>query len=234
MSISTQYIQAAAASYSNAILQSQPTRYVATTSTNSSDSSTEEDSNVQGRDTVSLSPNGLRLSQNPPDSAKKVQQSPESANNGMTPDEQRMILELKKRDLEVKNHEQAHLAAAGQYAAGGPSYTYQTGPDGKRYAVGGEVPIDTGKERTPEQTIQKMRAVRAAALAPANPSGADRQIAATASSREAEARQEMQKEQGSETGLDAQDGTSSSEQTASENDRAANTTHRSFVAAEAG
>ncbi|MEQ9335590.1 MAG: putative metalloprotease CJM1_0395 family protein, partial [Miltoncostaeaceae bacterium] len=30
-----------------------------------------------------------------------------------------------------------HAAAGGQYA-GAPSFTYQTGPDGKRYAVGGE------------------------------------------------------------------------------------------------
>ncbi|NOQ47505.1 MAG: catalase, partial [Desulfobulbaceae bacterium] len=108
--------------------------------------------------------------------------------------------ELKQRDREVRAHEQAHLANAGQYA-GGPSYSYQQGPDGKRYAVGGEVPIDVSKKRTPEQTIQKMRTVRRAALAPANPSSADRSIAASASRKEAEARRELQNEK---TGTDAQ------------------------------
>ncbi len=109
--------------------------------------------------------------------------------------ELRMVERLKMRDREVKAHEMAHLANAGQYAAGGPSYTYQQGPDGRRYAVGGEVPIDISGERTPEETIRKMRTVRRAAMAPANPSSADRNIAAMASRKEAEARQELAREQ---------------------------------------
>ena len=72
------------------------------------------------------------------------------------------------------------MAAGGQYA-GSPSYSYTTGPDGQRYASGGSVPIDSSPvSGDPQATIQKMRQVRAAALAPANPSGADRQIAAQA------------------------------------------------------
>jgi hypothetical protein len=55
--------------------------------------------------------------------------------------EQHVVEELRKRDREVRSHEQAHLAAAGSLASGGPTLTYQVGPDGKRYAVGGEVPI---------------------------------------------------------------------------------------------
>ncbi|MFP7755537.1 putative metalloprotease CJM1_0395 family protein [Thermodesulfobacteriota bacterium B35] len=109
--------------------------------------------------------------------------------------ELRMVERLKLRDREVKAHELAHLANAGQYATGGPSYTYQQGPDGRRYAVGGEVPIDISAEQAPEATIQKMRTVRRAAMAPANPSAADRNIAALASRKEAEARQEMRQEE---------------------------------------
>ncbi len=108
--------------------------------------------------------------------------------------ELRMVEQLKQRDREVRAHELAHLANAGQYATGGPSYTYQQGPDGRRYAVGGEVPVDISNERTPEATIQKMRTVRRAALAPANPSAADRNIAAAASRKEAEARRELAQE----------------------------------------
>jgi hypothetical protein len=104
--------------------------------------------------------------------------------------ELRQIQELKNRDTEVRAHEQAHLSAAGQYATGGPSFSYQTGADGRQYAVGGSVPIDTGKESTPEATIIKMRTVKRAALAPASPSPADRQIAAQAAMKELQAIQE--------------------------------------------
>lgn len=95
----------------------------------------------------------------------------------------------------MRSHEQAHLAAAGQYAAGGASFSYITGPDGKRYADSGSVPIDTGREKTPEATIQKMRTIKRAALAPANPSAADRQIAAQAARTEGQAIRERHSEQ---------------------------------------
>ena len=105
--------------------------------------------------------------------------------------EQRQVVNnLKKRDLEVKTHEQAHMAAGGPVVQGGATYQYQTGPDGKMYAVGGEVNIDVSPERTPEATIRKMQQVRKAALAPAQPSGTDRAVAAQASQIEAQARME--------------------------------------------
>jgi len=104
------------------------------------------------------------------------------------------LQKLKFRDKEVRTHEQAHLSAAGQFARGGMSFSYQKGPDGVAYAVGGEVGIDLGKESTPEATLLKMQTVKRAALAPANPSGADRQIAAQATAKEAQARQEMLRE----------------------------------------
>ncbi|MDO8947571.1 MAG: putative metalloprotease CJM1_0395 family protein [Desulfocapsaceae bacterium] len=106
--------------------------------------------------------------------------------------ELRQVQQLQQRDAEVRTHEQAHLSTAGQYASGGPSFSYQTGPNGKRYAVDGSVPIDIGKESTPAATIMKMRTVKRAALAPANPSAADRQIAAQASMQEMKAIQELQ------------------------------------------
>lgn len=106
--------------------------------------------------------------------------------------ELRQVQQLKQRDTEVRTHEQAHLSTAGQYAAGGPSFSYQTGPNGKRYAVGGSVPIDMKEASTPAATMMKMRTVKRAALAPANPSAADRQIAARASMQEMKAMQELQ------------------------------------------
>lgn len=90
------------------------------------------------------------------------------------------IKELKARDTEVRIHEQAHATVGGQYA-GSPSYEYQRGPDGTNYAVGGEVQIDVAEIKgDPQATIEKMQTVRAAALAPQEPSSADRSIAADA------------------------------------------------------
>lgn len=99
---------------------------------------------------------------------------------------------LRARDREVRTHEAAHKAAAGSFAQGGPVYQYQTGPDGKRYAVGGEVNIDTSKiPNDPEATLQKAQTIRRAANAPAQPSSQDRRVAAQASQLETEARQEI-------------------------------------------
>jgi len=122
------------------------------------------------------------------------QQNAEIEEAAFTAEELKLLSELKGRDREVRSHEQAHLSVAGRYVAGGASYTFQRGPDGNSYAIGGEVPIDISSENTPEATILKMRTVRRAALAPAEPSGADRQIAAQASAKELQARQEIAEE----------------------------------------
>lgn len=108
--------------------------------------------------------------------------------------EQAQIAELKDRDAEVKAHEQAHAAVGGQLASA-PTYSYQTGPDGRKYAVGGEVQIDISPvPGDPNATIIKMQQVKAAALAPAEPSGADRQVAAEASRVMLEAQAALAKE----------------------------------------
>ena len=110
----------------------------------------------------------------------------------LTPEEQQAVEELKARDREVRTHEMAHVLAGGAYVTSGPSYTYQTGPDGKGYAVGGSVGIDTSPvEGNPEATIQKMQTVMAAALAPTQPSGQDLKVAAAARQAEAKARTEL-------------------------------------------
>ena len=127
--------------------------------------------------------------------------------------EEREIRELQARDREVRAHEQAHLNALGPYARGGASYTYTTGPDGKQYATGGEVPVDVSPEGTPEETIQKAQTVRRAALAPAEPSGADRAVAAQASQLEQQARAELQRER--TEGGESIDGVAASESTPS-------------------
>lgn len=102
------------------------------------------------------------------------------AGQELTPEEKAQVAKLRARDREVRAHEQAH-AAAGGALAGAPSYSYQTGPDGKQYAVGGEVPIRTSaSSANPRQAIAQLQQVARAASAPANPSGQDRAVAAQA------------------------------------------------------
>ncbi|MDP0501383.1 MAG: putative metalloprotease CJM1_0395 family protein [Verrucomicrobiota bacterium JB022] len=103
----------------------------------------------------------------------------------------REVEQLKKRDTEVRVHEQAHLAAAAGISVSGPNYETTQGPDGKTYVTGGNVQIDTSPAATAEGTIDKARRIRAAALAPAQPSGADLSVAASATRMEAEARAEV-------------------------------------------
>lgn len=115
---------------------------------------------------------------------------------GLTPEEQRVVAELKAIDAKVRAHEQAHLAAAGGLAKGGASYSYTRGPDGKQYATGGEVAIDTsGVPGNPKATLAKAERIRAAALAPANPSAQDRAVAAAAASLAAQAQLELSQQQ---------------------------------------
>jgi hypothetical protein len=114
------------------------------------------------------------------------------SNQELSEEEKQEIAELKKRDKEVKAHERAHVAAGGQYVRGGAQYEYEVGPDGHRYAVGGEVSIDTSPvSGDPQATIRKMQVVKAAALAPADPSAQDRAVAAKASMQAAKARSEQ-------------------------------------------
>ena len=101
--------------------------------------------------------------------------------------------ELEKIQREVIAHEAAHQAAAGEFG-GGVSYTYTEGPDGKRYITGGEVPIKLKQGATPEETIRNMQKVQAAANAPADPSGQDRQVAVKAAAIAAKARAQVSRE----------------------------------------
>jgi hypothetical protein len=114
----------------------------------------------------------------------------------LTPDQQKQVQELKKRDTDVRLHEAAHLAAAGGYARGGATFSFQTGPDGKQYAVGGEVQIDTSPvPHDPRATIAKMQTVESAALAPADPSSQDRAVAAQAAAKASQAQVQLSQHQ---------------------------------------
>ncbi len=115
-----------------------------------------------------------------------------STNQELDSAEQRLVQKLVVRDRQVRSHEAAHLAAAAGIASGGASYTYRKGPDGKSYAVGGEVRIDTSPvPGDPQATLLKANQIQAAALAPAQPSAQDRAVASEAARTAARARAEI-------------------------------------------
>lgn len=114
--------------------------------------------------------------------AEKVQQTQDDA----------LLRDLRARDREVRSHEAAHMAAAGGLVRSGPSYTFQQGPDGRAYAVGGEVQLDVSPVAgDPQATIAKAARIRAAALAPSNPSAQDVSVASNAGQLAAKARVDL-------------------------------------------
>ena len=105
--------------------------------------------------------------------------------------EQQEVKSLKLRDQEVRSHELAHAAVGGAYT-GAPNYSFEVGPDGNKYAIGGEVSVDLAPvDGNPSATIAKMQKVHAAALAPANPSIQDTRVAASAAKLIAQAQSEL-------------------------------------------
>lgn len=95
--------------------------------------------------------------------------------------EQKVIGQLQSRDKEVRQHELAHANTGGS-TTGSPAYSFEVGPDGKKYAISGEVDVDLSSvPGDPQATITKMQKVHAAALAPATPSSQDIRVAASAS-----------------------------------------------------
>ena len=117
----------------------------------------------------------------------------QSSSKELSSRDRQVISQLQQRDAEVRAHEAAHIAAGGSAISAGASFTYQEGPDGKLYAIGGEVPISISTGSSPQETISIARQIQAGALAPANPSPQDLQVASSAAMMEAKARQELAK-----------------------------------------
>jgi len=112
----------------------------------------------------------------------------------LSPEQAEEVERLQKRDREVREHERAHKAAAGRHG-GAVSFRSKRGPDGRMYAVEGEVDIDVAPVKgDPKATIRKMRQVQRAARAPREPSAQDRRVAARAAAEEQKARRQMNAE----------------------------------------
>ena len=96
--------------------------------------------------------------------------------NSLSDEEEAMLRELEARDIAVRAHEMAHMAA-GAGLTSGASFTFQRGPNGRQYAIGGEVQIDMSSGSTPEDTLNRAKRILSAASAPTDPSAADAAVA---------------------------------------------------------
>lgn len=142
-------------------------------------------------DVVSLSSQGIQAASRAQTEISGRPAAQKTVSPSARADEDQQLKQLQQTDRAVRAHEQAHIAAGGGLVRGSASFAYRTGPDGKQYAVGGEVSIDISPGRTPQESIEKARTIRAAALAPADPSPQDRAVAAQAARIEAEAQQQI-------------------------------------------
>ncbi len=115
----------------------------------------------------------------------------------LTPEKQEQIRKLQQRDQEVRAHEQAHINAAGGEASA-PTYEFEVGPDGRQYAVGGEVQVKMSSGNTPEETIENARRVQSAASAPVSPSSTDTAVVSEAAQMESQARKRRDEERASD------------------------------------
>ncbi|MEM9057004.1 MAG: putative metalloprotease CJM1_0395 family protein [Pseudomonadota bacterium] len=139
--------------------------------------------------------------------SERTAASPAASDDRLTlsPEARKELARLQARDREVRAHEQAHAAAAGDLALGPPTYEYVRGPDNRQYAVSGQVQIDTSTDPDdPEKNLEKAQRIQRAALAPANPSGQDLSVAADAARMAAEARRELATERGPDAAPNAE------------------------------
>lgn len=112
--------------------------------------------------------------------------------NELSKAQKQQVEDLQARDTEVRAHETAHQSSGA--STGAASFSYQKGPDGRMYAIGGEVGVSFKEGSTPQESIQNARAVIAAAMAPANPSPQDYSVASSAKIMEMKAMQQLANE----------------------------------------
>ena len=122
---------------------------------------------------------------------KKREVPPETDDQGyaesksLTPEEQRLLQELKLRDTAVREEEEAHARMLGRHA-GATRYEYQIGPDGRVYVINGSVEVDPKfNSSNPDDIRRVLQTIQRAAVSVSNPSQADLNVAASAAARAA-------------------------------------------------
>ena len=88
----------------------------------------------------------------------------------------KVLEKFKQTDTNIRSHEQIHASIG--HTTAPIAYTYQEGPDGKMYAVGGSVRLDTSIPNDPKAAAFKLDMLQKAASGPTDSSAADNTIAA--------------------------------------------------------
>jgi hypothetical protein len=86
-------------------------------------------------------------------------------------DYERVLAKFKSADSHIRAHEQNHASHGTTTAP--IQYNYQMGPDGKMYAVGGSVRLDTSIPDDPKAAQIKLDQIKRSANTNSDPSGAD-------------------------------------------------------------
>ncbi len=150
------------------------------------------DAPISSTPTQSTSPFFKHSVRSPGSGLENTEEKTHGSQQQLSAEEAKIVEDLKRRDTEVRAHELAHLNAAGRYATSGANFTLVTGPDGKRYAVSGDVQVDVSEVADdPAATMEKAEQIKRAALAPAAPSMQDRRVAADASAMASKAQMEL-------------------------------------------
>lgn len=161
---------------------------------------------AESTDTIKSESKTDETSENKQDEPKTIGKK---SSDELTPEQQQELAKLKETDGKVKAHEQAHIAAASGISASAPSYDYQEGPDGQKYAVGGEVNVSFEQTGDPEKDKVSAEAMKRAALAPADPSSQDRAVARNAEKMIADAEKKILELKEQEQKPDSKDDASS-------------------------
>ncbi|AXX92472.1 hypothetical protein CPU12_09465 [Malaciobacter molluscorum LMG 25693] len=93
-------------------------------------------------------------------------------------DYKRVLSKFQNLDAQTRAHEQTHASLS--TTRGAINYTYQMGPDGKLYATGGHVRLDTSIPKDPVAALAKLDELKKASSGPSELSSADASIARAA------------------------------------------------------
>lgn len=94
-------------------------------------------------------------------------------------DYERVLDKFRNMDAKVRMHEQTHASLSNTTSP--IQYNYQMGPDGKMYAVGGSVRLDTSMPSDPKAAMNKLDSIiNSSTSSGSSMSGADSSIAISA------------------------------------------------------
>ena len=103
-----------------------------------------------------------------------------------------VLKSLQERDDEVRQHENQHVAEAGEFATSGAVLETETASNGRAYATSGKVSVNMAEiDGDPQKTIEKMTKIEKSALKPENPSDQDLRVATEAIGKRDKAEREL-------------------------------------------